>query len=158
MTTYNSIEITHNVNEISDAFNRLLARSSDLSPVMRRIEGVLAEATERAFDEESSPNHDPWRDLGDFTKAQRRKVGKWPGQILQQEGHLAGSIETDSDSEGAYIGTNVVYAAIHQFGGTTSSNSMIPNKAISARPFIGIGPEDEEDILDVLRNHLSEAF
>lgn len=158
MSTNNSIQITHNVDDILDAFNKLLARSDNLAPVMKEIEGVLADATERAFDEESSPNHDPWRDLGDFTKAQRRKVNKWPGQILQQEGHLAGSIETDSDKNNAYIGTNAIYAAIQQYGGTTSPNSMIPNKTITARPFIGLGPEDEEDILTKLADFLSEAL
>ena len=158
MTTYNSITIRHNTDEILDAFNKLLARSDNLAPVMKDIEGVLAEATERAFDEESSPDHDPWPTLGAFTQSQRQEQGKWPGQILQCSGRLASNIETDSDSDSAYIGTNVIYAAIHQYGGITSPNSMIPNKAIPARPFIGLGPEDEGDILDLLRSFLSEAF
>jgi phage gpG-like protein len=49
----------------------------------------------------------------------------------------------------------VVYAAIQQFGGKTSPKSMIPNKEIVARPFIGLGSEDEYDILDVLIDYLS---
>lgn len=119
MTSNNAIQIQHNTAEILSAFNQLLERSDNLAPVMQVIEGVLADASERAFDEESSPNHDPWDDLEDFTKAQRKKKGYWPGQILQRSGGLAASIETDSDELSATIGTNVVYAAIQQFGGTT---------------------------------------
>ncbi|CUB06609.1 phage virion morphogenesis protein [Marinomonas fungiae] len=158
MTTYNSIQIRHNTDEILEAFNQLLARSDNLAPVMKDIEGVLADATERAFDEESSPDHDPWPNLSAFTQSQRTEKGYWPGQILQRSGRLAAGIETDSDSDSAYIGTNVIYAAIQQFGGTTSPNSMIPNKDIKPRPFIGLGSEDEEEILDILKDFLSEAL
>lgn len=158
MTNSNAIQIRYNADEILGAFNELLARSQDLSPVMQSIEGVLADATERAFDEESSPDHDPWADLTEFTKGQRKDKGYWPGQILQRSGRLAASIETDSDDLTASIGTNVVYAAIQQFGGKTSLKSMIPNKEIVARPFIGLGPEDEDDILDTIRDFLSEAL
>ena len=184
MTTYNSIEITHNVDDILDAFNQLLERSENLAPVMKDIEGVLADATERAFDEEATPNHDPWEDLSASTKAQRQDKGPWPVQKLHQSGRLASSIDTDSDETGAIIGSNAVYAAIHQFGAddlsvqipehnrrisqafgkklsfpvyqTVKSHSAKLN--IPARPFIGLGPEDEDDILEILRAHLSGAL
>ncbi|MGO2233108.1 MAG: phage virion morphogenesis protein [Marinomonas sp.] len=157
MTSNNAIQIQHNTAEILSAFNRLLERSDNLAPVMQAIEGVLADASERAFDEESSPNHDPWQDLTEVTKAMRKGKGYWPGQILQRSGRLAASIETDSDDLSATIGTNAVYAAIQFWGGTTSAESMIPNKEIPSRKFMGLGPEDEDDILGDLIDHLSGA-
>jgi phage gpG-like protein len=39
------------------------------------------------------------------------------GQILQDTGRLANSITPSSDADSATIGTNVIYAAIHQMGG-----------------------------------------
>jgi len=51
MTSNNAIQIQHNTAEILSAFNRLLERSDNLAPVMQAIEGVLADASERAFDE-----------------------------------------------------------------------------------------------------------
>lgn len=184
MTTHNSIEIRHNAAEIEAAFNALLERANNLSPVMRQIEGILADATERAFDEESSPNHDPWPDLKESTKKQRQAKRYWPGQILQRSGRLAASIETDSDPHSASIGTNAIYAAIHQYGAdnmsiripqhnrriyqafgkplkfpvfqTVSAHAAMLN--IPERPFLGVGPEDEEDILTVMSDFLSAAF
>lgn len=92
-----------------EAFNRLLSLGNDMSPVMRAIAGVLKDRTEQNFADESGP------------------LGKWPevkdkkragGQILQDTGRLANSITAHSDADSASVGTNVVYAAIHQFGGT----------------------------------------
>lgn len=150
-----SIELTHNADEIRDAFNQILARTQDLSPAMRAIAGHLEDATERAFATESSPAGGLWDDLADVTKDRRAAVGKWPGQKLQVTGHLAASIESRFTDNSVSIGTNVIYAAMQQFGGTTSPNSMMPNKIIPARPFLGIGAEDEAAILETLRDFLS---
>ncbi|MEW5726059.1 MAG: phage virion morphogenesis protein, partial [Thermodesulfobacteriota bacterium] len=72
-------------------------------------------------------------------------------------------------------GTNVLYAAILQFGGRTNPKVIEPKRkkalfwpgaahpvkrvnhpgsVIPARPFLGIGPEDEADIMEILTRHL----
>ena len=62
------------------------------------------------------------------------------------------------------VGTNVVYAATHQFGatrgafGTTSRGNPIPWGDIPARLFLGVNPETERSILDILRRHLGSGF
>lgn len=43
---------------------------------------------------------------------------------------------------------------MHQFGGTTAADSMSPGKNIPARPFLGLGDEDQEGILDIIRGYL----
>ena len=50
--------------------------------------------------------------------------GEWRGTrrgnepILNMDGGLADSIESGADASGAWWGSNLVYSAIHQFGGT----------------------------------------
>jgi len=77
---------------------------------------------------------------------------------------LMGSISTDHGKDFAEIGTNRVYAPTHQFGaqkgefGTSSRGGPIPWGDIPARPYLGISPADESDILALARKHLADAF
>ena len=149
------LDLRHNGAEVAEFINQLLQRINDLSPVMRQVAGVLEDSAEQSFADERSPDGAAWADLTDYTKADREAAGYWPGQKLQRRGHLASSIVSDFDETAATVGTNVVYAAIQHFGGTTSPNSMIPNKEIPARPFLGISDHDEDEILDIVRDHLA---
>jgi phage virion morphogenesis protein len=148
------LDLRHNGAEVAAFFNQLLQRTNDLSPVMRQIAGVLEDVPEESFATESAPDGTPWDDLSDYTKTERSERGYWPGQILQRSGRLAASIESDFDDNNASVGTTVIYAAIQHHGGMTSPNSMIPNKPIPARPFLGLGEQQEADIMGILREFL----
>jgi len=157
------IEITHNSDEVLRALNRLVRRVDDPAPAMERIAGVLEEATARAFATESDPETGvAWDPLSEVTLALRPY--RQGGALLQDAGTLRGSISTDYGQDFAQIGTNVPYAPTHQFGaqqgefGTTSRGGPIPWGDIPARPFLGIGPEDERDILQIAAEHLAGAF
>lgn len=157
MIKNNAIQLQHNADEILSSLNKLLSYSNDLAPAMLAIEAILANASERSFAEQATPQGEAWADLSDMTKAQRQASGYWPGQILQRSGHLASSIETDSTSLTAEIGTNAIYAALQFYGGKTSPSSMIPNKDIAPREFLGVGADDENAILLVVQNFLSDS-
>lgn len=103
---------------------RMVNESRDLSPLMTSIAGTLAAETEANFAAQGRPK---WVGLASSTKASRTAKGTWPGTILQVTGRLAASVTTSSTSDMAQIGTNVVYAGIHQFGGE------IPPHTIKAR-------------------------
>ena len=89
------------------------------------------------------------------TRAARAKKGKDDGKMLQVTGRLASSITTAHTSNTAQIGTNFIYAAIHQFGGQTAPHTIAakyakalawpggfakkvnhPGSKIPARPFL----------------------
>ncbi|RNL99745.1 phage virion morphogenesis protein, partial [Dickeya undicola] len=82
------------------------------------------------------------------------------GQTLRETGRLAASVSTDYDSSHATIGTNVVYAAIHQFGGKTGRNESVE---LPARPYLPIDadgelqPEAVRSVLDTIQRHLESA-
>ena len=80
----------------------------DQTPAMRAIAQELAYQTERNFAAGGRPT---WTPLKNPTE--RRKGGS----ILQDTGALAASVTTDFGEKQATIGSNLVYAAIHQFGG-----------------------------------------
>ena len=151
------VEIQHNSDQISEAFNRLLQHTQDLEPAMRQIAGVLANASEESFEQQQAPDGTPWDGLSEETTIPWREANNyWPGQILQVTGDLAASITTDYSDDYATIGTNKVYGPMMHFGGTTSSDSMIPGKEIPGRQFLGLGPQDEDEILDILSSFLMQ--
>jgi len=150
------IEINYDDRQVLDALQELSRRMHDMKPVMRDIAGVMADATERAFEDEADPATGlAWHPLMASTVTMR---GGDAHPILQRSGQLASSIVTAYGADFAQIGSNKVYAAMHQFGGTTAPNSMIPGKAIPARPFLGLGDDDKDEILDIVRGYLAEAL
>ena len=158
------IKIEYDDREIVKALNRLAAAAQDLTPAMREIAAALEDAAQEAFEREQSPDGKPWADLSEHTKARRRKRKKWPGQILQVQGRLAGSLTSRYDSQSAEAGTNLVYAVTHQFGaeegefGSTSRGQSIPFGDIPARAFLGRSDDLDSEILDVIARHFEDAF
>lgn len=155
-----SIEIVHNAGEITAALNRLLARGNDLTEPMAAIAAVMESATEEAFANQADPTTGvPWAPLSDTTQTQRSKQGSWPGQVLQVSGGLAASIESQSDSHSASIGTNKIYAPVHFFGASKGEfGNGAPWGDIPARPFLGLSNEDENDILGILDQFLADGL
>jgi phage virion morphogenesis protein len=159
--------------QLQAALQRLQRAVTDLTPAMRAIAAALAHETEQNFAAEGRPKWTPLQN-----PSQRRQGGA----ILQDTGQLAASITTDYSASRAVIGSNKVYAAIHQFGGKTSAHTIRPKKGnalafggtvvksvnhpgsnIPARPFLPITadgslqPEASEEVLDTLLRHLKRA-
>lgn len=151
--------------EVMQVLQRLSRITTNMRPVMADIAQALASETERQFAKEAGPGGVPWPDLSETTKAMREETGNWPGKMLQiSAGGLAASVQSGYDAGAAWIGSNKPYAAMHHFGGTTSPNSMIPNRTIPARPYLpfdpetGLGESAAETILEILTQRLENAL
>ena len=136
------IEIKIDNKEVLTRLQELASRGENLRPLMKNIAGLMTTATEDNFKDEGRP--DKWIDLSETTKKQRQKIGKYPGQILQVSGQLASSVSTVYDDNSAVIGSNLVYAAIHQLGGQTGKNKKT---TIPARPYLKLTDDNFEEIL-----------
>lgn len=130
---------------LNAAFARLGNR--DLTPLMRSIAGIMADAVEQNFEEEGRPK---WVPLKPSTIKQRTRQGYWPGRILQRRGQLAASITAQSDAATAVVGTNLVYAPIQQLGGSAGRGRKT---RIEPRPFLVLTEEDLVEIRDKVANH-----
>lgn len=149
---------------VTSALERMARAGTNMSPLMRSISVELLSHTEANFEAEGRPK---WFGLKPSTISMRTKRGTWPGRMLQvSTGGLAPSVanSVSSDATSATIGSNKVYAAMQQLGGTTSSRSMIPNKVISPRPFLPVDaqgnlqPEAEDSILGIANNYLANLI
>ncbi|KWF84990.1 virion morphogenesis protein [Burkholderia cepacia] len=99
---------------------RILGLMRDATPLMALIAPLMHDAVEENFSQEGRPK---WLGLSKKT-LKRRREDAGTGKILQRSGRLAGSIAQSYDATSARVGTNVVYAAIHQFGGTIQRHPM----------------------------------
>lgn len=144
------IEIKIDNKAVNEKLLELAKRTENLRPLMKNIAGIFASSTEENFKEEGRP--DKWTELAEITKENRKKKDKWPGQILQLEGQLAASVNTQYDDDSVVIGSNKDYAAIHQLGGKAGRNKKVK---IPARPYLQLIDEDFDEILDAAENYLS---
>lgn len=144
----NKVEIVLSDSPVLQVLGSLLDKLDDLSEPMNDIAAVLESATEGAFEAEADPvTGQAWASLSDaYLKANPKRQG---GKILQASaGGLAASVTADSGDFWAAIGSNKIYAAIHQFGGT---DDMPAGPAgIPARPYLGVSREDEQYMLGIL--------
>lgn len=150
--------------EVDELLARLHQMSGiDKAGVMNAAAEGLRTSTLERFRSEESPEGNRWKPS---VRAERQG-----GKTLTKSAGLKNSIRAQADSTGAAVGTNLAYAATHQFGdertvrakngrylrfqigdrwmSVTSVRVNIP-----ARPFLGISRDDEEEIRAVLE----EAF
>jgi phage virion morphogenesis protein len=165
-----SIKITVRDAELRAAFDRLRTADGGLIPAaMKNIGQVLVKGVRERFAQQKAPDGQPWKPLNpDYAK------GKRGTKILQEQGMrggLLGSITYVAGADSVAIGTNKVYGAIHQFGGTIVPRTgdalifRLGNRVvfarkvvIPARPFLGLSDADRAAILEVVGDHIRRVW
>ena len=135
---------------------RLIAAGRQWKTVLAAFGAYMVAETAQNFKDQGRP--EKWQDVKEATKVarwmrgnssrkrKRTMVGagaaKFIGmfKILMDSGRLANSITFDADNKQVEIGTNLVYAATHQFG-----RGKIP-----ARPFLGFQETDVERFQEMI--------
>ncbi len=123
-------------------------RIEDMSPLMLEISEIMSDAVEQNFKQQGRPR---WKALKQSTKKRRKKQGLWPGKILQARGDLAASVQSSFTKNSAIVSTNIIYAALHQFGGRAGRNK---SATIPARPFLALREDDIKEIKDAIADYL----
>ena len=142
------------IDDLQEQFTSLL-QNIDYSPIFPLIEQVLQTSIDRNFSEGGRYGENN-QFGGGFTKWKKSKRAmKQNGQTLVDTGQLAASIRVNVAQESGLItveiGSNKVYAAIHNFGGQTGRNRSV---TMPARPFLVIQDEDIEEIQQLIVNFL----
>lgn len=101
------------------------------------------------FENEQGPDGTPW------TPSERAK--NEGGKTLRDKNHLNDSITHNvfSGGDGVEVGSNMVYAAIHQFGGETGRNGATK---IEARPYLGLNADIEDEIVQTTLNFYEQVL
>lgn len=112
-----SIEIR---DELSPALASVVQTAENPAEIMGDVAAYLLLATQERFERETDPDGQKWMPLAARTAAARIGRGRQrrgTDHILRDRTRLYQSLTTMHDGANATVGTNVVYAAIHQFGG-----------------------------------------
>lgn len=149
--------------DLKDLFNvgdglKRLGGSTGL--LLKRVARMLTASTKERFVDETDPESNKWK-----------KGVKNGGQTLTLSGLLRRSITNKSDDKTAEIGTNRIYAGIHQFGGVITAKKakylrfkingrevFAKSVVIPARPFLGVSETDKEAVKDELNTLLTETL
>ncbi|KNY13615.1 phage virion morphogeneis protein [Shinella sp. SUS2] len=150
-------------------FQQLERVMDNTTPVMADIGKGLVASTHMRFVTQTDPDGAAWRALNTDYAATKRNT-----RILTESGRLRDSINSRAGATEVRVGTNVPYAAIHQFGGTIKPKSAshlrffigdalvtVASVTLPARPFLGISSDDEtmiaETIFDFLERYVPSS-
>jgi phage virion morphogenesis protein len=124
---------------------------------------MLVSSTQQRFEDEQAPDGSKWK-----SSRRARATG---GITLTDTAELKNSIGYSATSTGVSVGSNKIYAAIHQYGGTIKAKNgklkfKLPNGGfaqvdkvdIPQREFLGISDEDKEEAQEIIRNFMMEAL
>lgn len=152
-----SIGLQYDLSSVTRLQERIARLANpDRKDLLEQLAGVAESQTRKRINEEQqSPDGEPWQTWSADYAATRHG-----GQsLLQGEGNLVDSITSEIEGDEALIGSNLVYAAIHQHGGTPD---MAPGPAgIPAREYLGFSQDNLDEIEAVadrwLDKHLEAA-
>lgn len=156
--------------------------------------GVTIEIKDRGFDEALSKidnidqldEHELLDGIGRLLQESTRERievtkkapdgSSWPANragtsTLYQTGNLAASIDYQISGHSTFIGSALIYSAIHQFGGTIlpkkgkllvfmAGNALVFTTKVEmpARPYLGLSADDKSDILEAVEDQLRRQF
>jgi phage virion morphogenesis protein len=149
-----SLQLNINMSQI----DRLGARIQALGNIDRSelLEGLAAEVESqtrrRLSDEKTAPDGTPWAAWTDDYAATRHGGHS----LLESSGALIDSIESVASDDSVEIGSNLIYAAIHNLGGT---EDMAPAPAgITARQYLGFSDDNLTDLQFVVDDFIDAAI
>jgi phage virion morphogenesis protein len=126
--------------DLSDAQAKLARLStSDLDALTYAIGSLIEDQTKRRINSEK-------------TAPGLKDMGKTARSLLVAENHLLTSIQNYTTGETARVGTNLIYGAIHQFGGEAV------DMPIPARPYLGLSDENAREITDLVADTLEDLL
>jgi len=161
---------SYNFEDVNRELRELAERIGDRKTVHQLVGEVLLDRHRERFLDEITPGGKKWPRLSPVTLANRRS----PKGILRDSGELFRSIHMKASSDNVQVGTNLNHpkVMVHQHGATIKPKSVkslvIPggkdsnrpvfakSAKIPARPYIGIGKGDEDEVMEVLVDYFKD--
>lgn len=141
-------------------------RAADLTPAMAAIANYMESEVQSRFETSTGPDGTFWAPPKRVIEGGKSLLG---GQTLIKSGRLLESIKPRNDATSAEVGTPVVYANIHNSGGTIRAKGSANGGAdalrtpfgprtsvkMSKRQFIGFSDVDRIEIPQILADFLA---
>ncbi|MCI9864888.1 phage virion morphogenesis protein [Rhizobium skierniewicense] len=151
--------------EVIAALQRLYAAAGNLTPVYKNIGEYETSATKSRFLEEKDPDGIAWQDLNPLYASTKKGPGK-----LRGETRSLSSIIYQVADDGVEIGSNAVYARIHNEGGVIKPKNAsalvfsmggqtfkVKSVTMPKRTFLGFSNSDIAEIQAIIQDHFEDA-
>lgn len=125
---------------IGRGLHALERRGENPKPALGEIGAMLLTSTQKRFEDERDPGGRAWEPL-------RHRSGP----ILRLSGRLYQSLTYAVGSNQVEVGTNTIYARIHQMGGKAGRGLKV---TIPAREYLGLDAADERESLAIVNDYL----
>lgn len=119
-------------------------RNANLVQFADNAGAVLESSTRERFETKKAPDGSAWAEWSDIYAATREAHHS----LLVGEQSMLDSIASYTSASQVEVGSNLVYAAHHHFGGDEIGTGM------PARPFLGVSDQDEGDLQDLANDWL----
>lgn len=138
---------------VTAALSRAAEHLGDMKPVLEAIGEILVRSTKQRFAKGLAPDGSSWKAKSPVTLARSRDTRP----LFGPNNRLNREINHEAGADFVEVGSPQPYAAMMQFGGTKARFPHLWGD-IPARPFLGISPDDERDILAEIAEALAEAL
>jgi phage virion morphogenesis protein len=151
------------------AIDGLRRLSAEPAPLLAAIGVELVHSVQQRFNDETDPEGNAWAPLQPAYAA--TKTG--PGILREKgaSGGLQGSITAQPEGAGIAVGSNKIYAAVHQFGAKIVPKSApalvfrigdrlvhAASVTIPAREYLGFSHDDETRLVAVAEDFMRYAL
>lgn len=117
MSNDNEIKIKTNLKDITDGMREIAANAKNKKYILRQLAHTIVSYIFDAFESEGELiTGKKWQGWSDYYSEVRAKENKGDGQILTLSAQLKESIDDEIRGDSVVVGTNMAYAAIHNFG------------------------------------------
>lgn len=110
------VEVGVDDRQFQAAMVELLARGRALEPAFKSIGEMMLRSTDQRFRDQVDQEGAPWLPISAAWRDEKQRRGHIQ-KILQMRGRLRGSVTYKASNDRVAVGSNVIYAAIHQLGG-----------------------------------------
>lgn len=148
--------------DIDAGLTRLYQAAETIAPALKNIGEYEAQVTRGRFVDEEDPEGKAWKPLNPLY----RKTQKGSGILKGESRSLSQIIWQLVDDASVEIGSNEVYARIHNEGGVIKAKDApalvfsmggktikVKSVTIPKRQFLGLSEKDRADILDIIEDH-----
>ncbi|MGB0683402.1 MAG: phage virion morphogenesis protein [Magnetovibrionaceae bacterium] len=135
-------------------------RLKDATPMFDEIGAAMVSSTQFNFEAGQAPDGTPWKPS--------ERVETFGGQTLVNKGHLRDSLTHEASPDQVSVGSNLVYAGIHNFGGEIrpkngkalrfgggNNTRIVAKVTMPQRQYLGVGTGDEEEIGAIVQDYLT---
>lgn len=142
---------------------RAIGRLNDdeLAELIYQVGGMVEDQTKlRIADEKRAPDGQPW---APWSEAYDNSRNHAKHSLLVGEGNLRDSIQNYTTGLEAVVGSNLIYAAVHQNGTDPSRRKAgVPDGAVGAgipaRPYLGLSAENRNAIEELVIGRLEDLL